>query len=63
MSIFTFDWTQIVYIGSPLITPWWAECNIAFGFFFFYWIVAPVVYFKNVSRIRLQLFLTVRFIG
>lgn len=24
MSLITFDWSQIAYIGSPLATPWWA---------------------------------------
>lgn len=32
----TFDWSQIAYIGSPLVTPWWAEANVAAGFFFFF---------------------------
>ena len=25
MSVLTFDWGMISYIGSPLATPWWAE--------------------------------------
>ena len=36
MSLITFDWAQIAYIGSPLATPWWAEANVAFGFVFFF---------------------------
>jgi hypothetical protein len=36
MSLITFDWNQIAYIGSPLATPWWAEANIAFGMVFFF---------------------------
>lgn len=36
MSIITFDWSQISYIGSPLATPWWAEANIAAGMVFFF---------------------------
>ncbi|KAK5093836.1 hypothetical protein LTR70_006087 [Exophiala xenobiotica] len=24
----TFDWAQIAYIGSPLLTPWWAAANV-----------------------------------
>ena len=36
MSLITFDWSQIAYIGSPLATPWWAEANIAFGMVFFF---------------------------
>lgn len=48
LSVITFDWTQIIYIGSPLVTPWWAECNIFAGFVGFFWIIAPIMYFKNV---------------
>lgn len=46
-STLTIDWTQISYIGSPLVTPWWAECNIFFGFVIFVWIAAPIMWFKN----------------
>ncbi|KAI5123200.1 hypothetical protein M0805_003967 [Coniferiporia weirii] len=48
MSLITFDWSQITYIGSPLATPWWAEANIAVGFVFFFWLVTPVLYYSNV---------------
>ncbi|CEH15016.1 Sexual differentiation process protein ISP4 [Ceraceosorus bombacis] len=48
LSVLTFDWSQISYIGSPLVAPWWAECNIFAGFLAFYWIVAPILYYKNV---------------
>lgn len=48
LSVLTFDWTQIIFIGSPLVTPWWAECNIFAGFVGFFWIAAPIMYFKNV---------------
>ncbi|KLO10273.1 OPT oligopeptide transporter [Schizopora paradoxa] len=48
MSLITFDWSQIAYIGSPLATPWWAEANIAVGFVFFFWILTPVLYYSNV---------------
>ena len=46
MSLITFDWSQIAYIGSPLATPWWAEANIAVGFVFFFWILVPVLYYS-----------------
>ena len=48
MSLLTFDWTQIAYIGSPLATPWWAEANVAAGFVVFFWIITPILYFSNV---------------
>jgi OPT family small oligopeptide transporter len=47
MSVITFDWAQIAYIGSPLATPWWAEANIFIGFVFFFWFLTPVLYFTN----------------
>lgn len=47
MSLLTFDWAQIAYIGSPLATPWWAEANVAAGFVFFFWIVTPALYYSN----------------
>ncbi|KAK7687136.1 hypothetical protein QCA50_009639 [Cerrena zonata] len=47
MSLITFDWSQIAYIGSPLATPWWAEANIAVGFVFFFWFLTPVLYYTN----------------
>ncbi|KAI0688500.1 OPT oligopeptide transporter [Cytidiella melzeri] len=47
MSILTFDWAQIAYIGSPLATPWWAEANIAGSMVIFYWIIVPALYYTN----------------
>jgi hypothetical protein len=49
MSVLTFDWSQITWIGSPLTTPWWAEVNIGIGFILFYWIITPIMYYTNVS--------------
>lgn len=43
----TFDWAQIAYIGSPLITPWWAAANVVAGLIIIMWIVAPIIYYKN----------------
>lgn len=48
MSLITFDWSQIAYIGSPLATPWWAEANVTGGFIIFFWIVTPILYYTNV---------------
>lgn len=49
MSLVTFDWAQISYIGSPLATPWWAEANVAFGFAFFFWFLTPILYVRGLS--------------
>ncbi|MCJ1334893.1 hypothetical protein MMC09_000158 [Bachmanniomyces sp. S44760] len=44
----TFDWAQIAYIGSPLLTPWWAAANVVGGLILIMWIVAPILYYSNV---------------
>ncbi|MCJ1321673.1 hypothetical protein MMC15_007018 [Xylographa vitiligo] len=43
----TFDWAQIAYIGSPLLTPWWAAANVVGGLAFVMWIIAPILYYGN----------------
>lgn len=47
-GIFTLDWSQIAYIGSPLVIPWWAEVNVIVGFAFFFWFLGPILYYTNV---------------
>lgn len=63
MSLVTFDWSQIAYIGSPLASPWWAEANVATGFVAFFCarllpfpqgcadlrpgILTPILYYTN----------------
>lgn len=49
MSFLTFDWQLISYQTSPLVTPWWAQCNLFAGFVCFLWLIAPILYWKNVS--------------
>lgn len=46
-SLFTFDWNEIAYIGSPLVTPWWSEANVAAGFVLFFWILIPILYYTD----------------
>lgn len=43
----TFDWAQIAYIGSPLLTPFWAAMNVVGGLVVVMWIIAPIAYYKN----------------
>lgn len=43
----TFDWAQIAYIGSPLLTPWWAAANVVAGLVSVMWIIAPILYYAN----------------
>ncbi|WFD29150.1 hypothetical protein MSPP1_000155 [Malassezia sp. CBS 17886] len=47
LSLVSFDWSQISYISSPLVTPWWAELNLITGFVVFTWLIAPIIYFTN----------------
>lgn len=47
MSVITFDWTQISWVGSPLMFPWWAQVHIFLGFVLFYWILTPILYYTN----------------
>lgn len=50
MGLFSFDWSQIAYIASPLVVPWWAQLNIFGGFFVAFWIIAPIMYYTNVRK-------------
>ncbi|KAI1877246.1 uncharacterized protein JN550_001318 [Neoarthrinium moseri] len=43
----TFDWAQIAYIGSPLLTPFWAAMNVVGGLVIVMWIIAPIAYYAN----------------
>lgn len=43
----TFDWAQIAYIGSPLLTPFWAAMNVVGGLVIIMWIIAPIAYYGN----------------
>ncbi|KAL4945096.1 hypothetical protein BDV06DRAFT_219628 [Aspergillus oleicola] len=44
----TFDWSQISYIGSPLLVPSWAILNVAGSLAFWIWIVAVACYYSNI---------------
>ncbi|KAJ7462034.1 OPT oligopeptide transporter [Mycena latifolia] len=48
MSILTFDWSMISFIGSPLVTPWWSEMNTIASVIICFWFIVPIMYFKNV---------------
>ncbi|KAK7956060.1 OPT-domain-containing protein [Apiospora aurea] len=43
----TFDWAQIAYIGSPLLTPFWAAMNVVGGLVIVMWVIAPIAYYTN----------------
>ncbi|OJJ50226.1 hypothetical protein ASPZODRAFT_149604 [Penicilliopsis zonata CBS 506.65] len=44
----TFDWSQISYVGSPLLVPSWAILNVLLALVFWIWIVAVACYYTNV---------------
>ncbi|KAG0283860.1 hypothetical protein BGZ96_011767 [Linnemannia gamsii] len=44
----SLDWNNIVsYLQSPLIVPWWAQVNIALGFFLIAWVMVPIAYYTD----------------
>ncbi|KAF8559373.1 OPT oligopeptide transporter [Imleria badia] len=47
MGLLTFDWSMVAYFSNPLVSPWWAEANIAVGFVVCFWILAPILYYSN----------------
>ena len=46
----TFDWAQIAYIGSPLVTPFWAAMNIVGGLVLVMWLAAPIMCMWSLSH-------------
>ena len=52
LSVVTFDWTQITWVGNPLMVPWWAAIQTFAGFVLFYWIILPALYYTNVRGPR-----------
>ncbi|UNI13512.1 hypothetical protein JDV02_000251 [Purpureocillium takamizusanense] len=43
----TLDWSQIAYIGSPLVVPTWAILNVLASLVFWIYIVTPALYYSN----------------
>ncbi|KAL5374579.1 hypothetical protein PMIN02_012231 [Paraphaeosphaeria minitans] len=43
----TFDWSQIAYIGSPLVVPTWAIANVFAALIVWVYIVSPALYYTN----------------
>ncbi|KAM0572160.1 hypothetical protein ACHAP6_008810 [Verticillium nonalfalfae] len=43
----TFDWSQIAYIGSPLVVPTWAILNVLASLIFWIYVVSPAIYYRN----------------
>lgn len=47
MSMITFDWSMISFIGSPLVTPWWSQLNTIIAMVVLFWMICPAIYFTN----------------
>ncbi|KAG0040261.1 hypothetical protein BGZ83_002620, partial [Gryganskiella cystojenkinii] len=48
VGTFSFDWNTITsFLGSPLVTPWWAQVNILAGFVMLAWVLVPICYYSN----------------
>ncbi|KAH0303562.1 OPT superfamily oligopeptide transporter, partial [Aureobasidium melanogenum] len=43
----TLDWSQIAYIGSPLVVPTWAILNVGASLVFWIYIITPAMYYSN----------------
>ncbi|KAK3842640.1 MAG: OPT family small oligopeptide transporter [Linnemannia gamsii] len=44
----TLDWNDIVsYLQSPLVVPFWAQVNMAIGFFLIAYVMVPIAYYTN----------------
>ncbi|EFJ35289.1 hypothetical protein SELMODRAFT_166204 [Selaginella moellendorffii] len=49
LGSFSLDWATIsAYLGSPLVTPWFAICNVIFGYLVVMYIVTPACYWSNI---------------
>lgn len=47
-SPITFDWSQVAYNNSPLVSPFLAQVNVIIGWLFFYAILPCIIYYKNI---------------
>lgn len=47
-SPITFDWSQVAYNNSPLVSPIIAQVNVIIGWLFFYAILPCIIYYKNI---------------
>ncbi|KAF9960325.1 hypothetical protein BGZ72_007266 [Mortierella alpina] len=59
IGVVSLDWNTITaFLGSPLITPWWAQVNIGVGFVLFAWVMVPLAYYMNLWDAKLFPILT-----
>ncbi|KAF9410344.1 hypothetical protein BGZ94_001675 [Podila epigama] len=59
LGTLSLDWNTITaFLGSPLITPWWAQMNIMLGFVLIAWVMVPIAYYTNVWNAKIYPILT-----
>ncbi|XP_037423581.1 oligopeptide transporter 7-like isoform X3 [Triticum dicoccoides] len=47
------DWASVSsYLGSPLVSPWFATVNVAAGFFIIMYVITPIGYWFNFYKAR-----------
>ncbi|KAJ9172652.1 hypothetical protein P3X46_015866 [Hevea brasiliensis] len=50
---FGLDWASVSsYLGSPMVSPWFATANLAVGFALFMYVVTPIAYWLNVYKAK-----------
>ncbi|KAG9049592.1 hypothetical protein FS837_009792 [Tulasnella sp. UAMH 9824] len=50
LNVLTFDWSQIAWVGSPLVIPFWVQVHVFATFVVIYWILAPILYYTDVWK-------------
>lgn len=59
IGVVSLDWNTITaFLGSPLITPWWAQVNIGIGFVLIAWVMVPIAYYTNIWNAKMYPILT-----
>ncbi|KAF9971262.1 hypothetical protein BGZ73_005825 [Actinomortierella ambigua] len=54
VGVISLDWNTIrAFLGSPLVTPWWAQANIIVGFVLTTWVLVPIAYYTNLWNAQL----------
>ncbi|CAI9086948.1 OLC1v1020890C1 [Oldenlandia corymbosa var. corymbosa] len=50
---FALDWSAIsAYLGTPLVSPWFATANVIVGFVFIMYVVTPLCYWLNLYNAK-----------
>lgn len=53
ITAFGLDWSTISsYLGSPLVSPWFATVNVAIGFVLVMYVITPISYWLNTYKAK-----------